>query len=287
VTAVAAIGLLTIGLVFQTAEARPAHQVVTAAAGFPQPPKAAKFIQVSVGSDGFACGLKTNHQVVCWGSNDPALRPPSTGTFDQVTVGGGYVKPYVCALSAAQVGKRSIVCWGGWRPKNVPAGNFSQISAGTEGARMCVLQGDPGKPGTVLCWGRDRSTPSGKFTQMSVGEPWCFLKADGSAVCSTGWNVPKSRPGPFTQIAGGSYTGLCAVGTKGKLSCWGFWTGNILGTAVYTQVADGFYEVCGVLKSGPIKCMRSKPPAGVYKQVSVGVHSHCGLKTNGLAVCWS
>ena len=112
-------------------------------------PPGGEFRSVSVGNR-YACGLKTNHRVVCWGWPETGNR--RAGTYRQFL---REAPPYV---------------------------RFTSVSAGT--AHACGTKMDS----TVVCWGDDAhgktTPPPGTFSAVAAADDFtCGLREDGTLVC--------------------------------------------------------------------------------------------------------
>jgi len=227
--------------------------------------------------------------LLCWGSKSNGQTLAPAGPFTQVAAGDGFA----CALTVMHAGKNSIKCWGKTAPsklirKGKPlVGTFNQISAG---AGVCVINGPAGRAGKVTCWRAGNPRPTDLFTQVSASEAEvCGLKTGGSSVCWSGWAVPKSEPGPFTQVATGSSGFMCGLSPSGRVPCWGFAVGNYKLPATYTQISAGWYELCGLGSDGSITCRgsgRNTAPPGSFKAVVAGQDYNCAMRANGSAFCW-
>src|SRR5580700_6645730 len=97
------------------------------------------FKAVSAGF-GFACGIRTNDTVVCWGP-DSEHSPPS-GTFKTVSAGAYNT----CAIRV----DNTIACWGdnSVAESSPPSGTFKAVRAGGS-PFACGIRTDD----TVACWG--------------------------------------------------------------------------------------------------------------------------------------
>lgn len=148
-------------------------------------------LSISSGGYDFACGVRTDSTLACWGVALP-LDPGATpeGTFTEVSAGDGYG----CAVRT----DGTVICWGGEVDANLsspPASpsatadqteTFSSVS--TSNGWACALR----KPdGTIVCWGVHAgeyaplaSVPSGGFKFISVSShDTCGVKTDGTIVC--------------------------------------------------------------------------------------------------------
>ena len=223
----------------------------------------------------YACGLRTEGSIVCWGDPSFGIPSPPGGTFVQVESGTSTS----CAVSAAG----GIQCWG----LNAPGSNdapglppeltYKQVSIGRVAA--CAVRSDA----SIGCWGttpasviRD-NVPAGSYASVSVGEAHA-----------------------------------CAITTGGALSCWGADQNNQLSNAPtapvghqFTQVDAGTVHTCALVDDGSIQCWGTNQSgqlnvpalsAGVsYTRVAVSstftdpsqaVYHSCALRSDGTAVCW-
>ena len=240
-------------------------------------------VQVSAGWR-FACGLKADGTVVCWGSTG-FVPPPPEGTFTHVAADGP------CALTQGG----SVLCWGENYSGRAaaPSGRFTEIDGG--GNYACGVR----QNGTLACWGRNlegqSSPPAGKFAQVSAGGALtCALAEDASLHC---WGLEfYGAPAPTGQFAqvdvGGEHA--CAVRLDGSLLCWGR---NLDGESSppageFTQVAVGRHHSCALQPDGDVTCWglddegQATPPTGTFTQVSAEDSYACGLRSDGVAVCW-
>ena len=248
---------------------------------------------VQVGSGGnFSCGLTSDAQVYCWGSNargqlgDGGAIP---GTNSTVPVG--------VSTSGVLSGK-----------------SVTQLSVGTLFA--CAVTSDGG----AYCWGNgtagnlgnnlysDSSSPvavdtSGVLSDKTVAQVsagWrnaCGVTSDGAAYCwgynsfgQLGDNSTTTSPVPVAVSTAGVLLGktvkqisqssamfghTCAVTADGAAFCWGLNTSGQLGdlTTTYSQIPVAV-KADGVLSGKSIA------------QVSAGVSHTCAVTTDGLAYCW-
>jgi alpha-tubulin suppressor-like RCC1 family protein len=250
--------------------AGPATQSVVSAAAVAPPLRGGAFIETVSTGGGFACGLRSDGSLSCWGLNPngetvvPAL--PAALTYVQVSAGTGDG----CAIRS----DGSLVCWG----RNLYGGNNVP----------------PLPPGVT-------------YTQVSSGEDaTCAIRSDGSLVC---WgfnfdglvNVPVLPAGvTYTQVDTLGYH-ACAVRSDGGMVCWGFGGSMNVVPALpaglnYSQASVGDYHSCGLRSDGSIVCFGGNaygqttvpalPPGLVYTQVDAGVYHTCALRSDGNVLCW-
>jgi len=149
-----------------------------ASASAPYEPPAGIFNSVSAGA--YACGVKTDGTLACWGVPLSAQPPPSAGVFASVSVGDD---ASACAVRT----DGTVACWGGSDPP--PAGTFSSVSVGD--LDVCGVRTD----GTIACSSPYQPTPpAGTFTSVSVGyDHACALRTDGTIAC---WAFLLPMPSP-------------------------------------------------------------------------------------------
>jgi alpha-tubulin suppressor-like RCC1 family protein len=185
---------------------------------------------LAVGGD-FACVLRTDDQLLCWGGNSSgqlgdgtragrAAPAPVLGLSEVELVAAG--RGHACARTRGG----ELLCWGdnrfgqlgpdasedsATRALVVPnLENARAISAGF-GHNCAILTDD-----TLLCWGDNR------FGQLGTGA------RDGNDRCEIFSEVPRTAPTPAPVLgnptaasvsAGHSHT--CIVRTGGGVACWG------------------------------------------------------------------
>jgi len=148
---------------------------------------AGSFNQVSAGSV-VACGVRIDHTLACWGSNNNGLTKPPTGSFSQVSMGSSVA----CGVRR----DHTLDCWGKtvdahFRLPEPPAGSFSQVSVGNGVA--CGVRINH----TLVCWAANNlsythiaDAPTGSFSQISAGGPGvptiCGVRTDHTVIC---WDV--------------------------------------------------------------------------------------------------
>lgn len=218
----------------------------------PSPPLALHGIKVA---GGFACGLRENNEIYCWGAT-PGQAP--LGEFTQIAIGGhslGRDGGFGCALDP--VG--AIHCWG--NPShgrtNPPAGAFSQIDAGLQHA--CAIRADDR---SLVCWGQSRFGETG---------------APG---------------GPFLDVDAGAFL-TCGVRADHTVVCWGSPVINVPNDARYVNVASFGDQACAETLDGDLVCwgqtfIGSPPPrAGGLHMPAASNNIVCALRrTDQTAVCW-
>jgi hypothetical protein len=138
------------------------------------------FLSVSVSDDqvtpGYACGVRADGTIACWGDDSVGQATPPAGTFTAVSAGSSAA----CGLKT----DGTIACWGdnSYGEASPPAGKFTSLSAG--GNYACGIRAD----GTLACWGGDTpggaTAPAGVFTSISAGaETKCGVRDNGTLTC--------------------------------------------------------------------------------------------------------
>ena len=187
------------------------------------------------------CGLRSDGEAVCWGSDDHGQASPPGGNFAAISAGW----LHTCGLRSD--GK--AVCWGLASP---PGGSFAAIGAG--GGHTCGLRSD----GEAACWGLDdhgqANPPSGGFSAISAGVVHtCGLRSDGEAVC---WGVVSPPGGKFAAMsAGGGHT--CGLRLDGEAVCWGrddHGQASPPGGRFAAISAGGGGHTCGLRSDGEVIC---------------------------------
>ena len=214
-------------------------------------PAAGRFRQVSIGQE-YACGLRLDETIACWGNSEHGKTTPPPGRFTAIAAG----KQHACALDSAGYAQ----CWG-WdkdgRAKPPSGLAFTAIAAG--GVHSCGLT----TKGQLSCWGKNdlgqAKDHDGPFQSLTLGlRNTCALRPEGTAWCqgdnANGQSNPP--PGEFTQIAAGGWQ-TCGLRPGGQLECWG----------------GGF----GV---------ELEEPEGAFTAISAGWNTFCALTAAGYPRCW-
>ena len=224
------------------------------------------WIEVTVGRD-YACVLKIDGTIHCWGINDGTsldygqATPPTGDNFVQVTAGYNQA----CALDDAG----QAVCWGSdsYGESSPPSSDFTSINCGLS---VCCGLLETGTD-NVECWG------------ISNGEPHDYgqtLAPDGT----------------FVMVSAGSGRHVCGIRDSGEIECWGGDEASASAVNIpdgtYTDVNSGHYYTCAVYEDGTGECWgtngsgQSAVPAGDWTMIRTGIVHTCGLQTNGEVSCW-
>ncbi len=230
---------------------------------------ALSFLRVNAGA-GRTCGVATDNQAYCWGSNsqgvlgdgttDRSLKPVAVAggiQFRQVSEGANHT----CGVAT----DNRAYCWGdnqfgelgdgttsveSHTPVPVAGGLlFQQVSAG--GLHTCGVT----TSSLAYCWGKNDGHQLGITGGSGTEQRTPALVAGGRQ---------------YQHIAAGSEH-QCAITTAGRAFCWG-WNGS-------GQVGDGS---SGNLRTAPVRVAGEL----VLKAVSAEGDYTCALTTTNRAWCW-
>lgn len=251
---------------------------------------------------GHACGLRSDGQIRCWGSNHYG---------ESEWPEGRYLDVGVTALATCALSERGVVeCWGRQviEPKIQP-GSYRSISAGEY--HVCGITTEQG----TNCWGLhswsenragESQAPAIEYAAVEAGTDFsCGLTASGKVRCwgahSYGHEVPQA--GPFQAIAAGGFF-TCGLTDEGELRCWGGnegqWTHSEHEQAWKSEkflfVDAGADHVCAITEAQRARCWVAKPHhvrgitspvPGRYLSLALSDDATCGLTTGGEVRCWS
>ncbi|WP_419844974.1 hypothetical protein [Candidatus Poriferisocius sp.] len=256
---------------------------------------AGEFTAVSAGGN-HSCGIRTDLSAVCWDRDPDGQWDAPPGEFTAVSAGN----LHSCGIRA----DLSAVCWG-HNPHgqaDAPLGEFTAVSAGN--LHSCGIRADL----SAVCWGHNPDgqwdAPLGEFAAVSAGDLHsCGIRADLSAVC-WGHNPDGRADAPPDEFAAVSADALhsCAVRADLSAVCRGH---NPDGRP---RVAVGDMFVCGLRRDGAAICRGPRwehvlapdagpqgaggpdpsDPAAEAGLVEVSAYGDmvCGLRADGIAVCW-
>lgn len=246
-------------------------------------------------SHGHLCALRTDQTIACWGNNGERQSEPPDGQF--IAVATGF--EHSCAIRV----DGSAVCWGTsyWADQSIPSGRFTSITAGSY--HVCALE----HSGEVECWGSDNygqlNVPDGQFSAIRAQDGFtCGLRLDGRAECwgTETWGSDDaldllSPPDiSIAEISLGNHR-ICGVLQDSTVLCW-----NQRGEFVAEQPGKRFRSIsvgggsltCGVLLDNTIDCWSFfesqdlDPPEGQFTTVTAGADYACGIRVDGIIVCW-
>ena len=245
-----------------------------------------KFASIVAGLE-HTCGILSNGQVLCWGSNLEDRSTPPAGFFQSVSAG-----VHNCGIRK----DGSLNCWG-WNDYGQsipPAGVFTSVGAGR--VHSCGLRPN----GSIECWGLNHmqatESPAGKFDSISVGVHHnCAVTHNGSVAC-WGWNsAGQSSPkaGTFKSVYAG-YSHSCGITAGGNIECWGDdeYDKATPPGGVFRSLSTGYHNTCGLQENGYLVCWgsnehgQSVPPNQTFISVSTRFGHTCGITTDGEALCW-
>jgi len=241
-----------------------------------------------------ACGLTTEGEAYCWGSNVFGAR--GDGTLDTAAVSRparveadrpfarlSVGEEHACALTA----DGAAYCWGRNHVGQLGIGTsrdenfavavetelrFSVISAGVY--HTCALTG----AGEAYCWGGGGAAEQGRDLAVGYEPPdTCTgLIAYFSSRCS---KLPRKVSGglTFDGISAGLFHS-CGVTREGDAYCWG-WNRGQLGNGEDRQ-QQGDLVPDGYASPQPVLGGRS------FRTVSAGVLHSCGVTATGSVDCW-
>ena len=153
-------------------------------------------------SGGFACGLRTDATVTCWGHNSFGQAEAPTGTFAAISTGSFHA----CGLRP----DATITCWGrnNEGQADAPTGTFNAVAPGY--VHSCGLRTN----GTITCWGHATGLvtvfglvdpPTGTFSSVTAsGRFSCGLRTNGTITC---WGANSSGE---TDAPSGSFQTITA-----------------------------------------------------------------------------
>ena len=243
-------------------------------------PPAGTFAAVSVGAD-LACGLRADGELACWG--DPVPASPPSGPFVAVAAGRGEA----CALRP----NGALACWGSATASAAPNGSGHVDLSITHG-RGCAIRAN----GSLDCWeavgvSGYGPVPTGRFIALDVGDVHaCGLRSNGQIACwganqSDQLNVPA---GEFLSVTvGGEHS--CAIRIEGTLACWGANAEQQLAAPAgrFTAIAAGSSHACARRENGAIVCWGGDGSSGELNPPSGAMNSLLTIGGNGDIVCFS
>ncbi|HSM07337.1 MAG TPA: Ig-like domain-containing protein [Longimicrobiales bacterium] len=252
--------------------------------------------------DAHTCGLTTDGEVMCWGTNrigqlgngDDLQRstptPLDTGDRFSVLSVGAY---HGCALRQAD---RRAYCWGGGLG---PAGSGRDVAVGYVPADTCAIAA----PFSARCSLSPRAVQGGlAFNRISAGLSHTCAVADGGLTYCWGWNegqlgngeihgnAPGSIPAGYVEpgaVSGGHFFAeisagtdhTCGVTLAGEGYCWG--GSAYSNTGQLGNGGTGARSLPTVLDAavawGTMASARQNSDYNGYA---------CGLDANAAAWCW-
>ena len=174
------------------------------------------FVAVSAGNS-FACGLRGDGEVACWGMHDTRLgielADPPAGPFTAIRAGYGDA----CGLRP----NGDAVCWNtqDGTQTTLAGGPFAALTGGD--ALACGLR----RSGDFACADATnplaRHAPDTAFRAAAAVRHACGLDFHGEITCwgdGESWHEP-TPPGPFTSVTVGNEHS-CGLRPDGTAECW-------------------------------------------------------------------
>jgi Regulator of chromosome condensation (RCC1) repeat len=221
--------------------------------------------ELAVGGS-FACALRRNGRVACWGTNSGGELGDwaATGSRQAADVPGieGTVALSVgMSHACAALSSGRVRCWGSnrssqlgdgtaeKRPSSVEvAGVELAVGVATGSDHSCALLASGG----VLCWGENKSAQLGDGSHSSSRTPVAVRGLDPADSIVAGWEH------------------TCARLRRGPVVCWGHNSNGQRGLGG-TEWRDGITEV---------------PLPGTAQRLRAGVNRTCAVIEGSGAVCW-
>ena len=272
------------------------------------PPPGERFTSVSVGPL-HTCGLREDGSAVCWGSDDhlqssppPDFRSPPAPRFTAVST----ERLNICAVREED---GAVVCWlFDWETythtrRVVPPGPGDRIvEVSVYHDAVCALAesnrlicGHFDEPGTSE---PSEPFPDDRFLAVSAGPHQnCGIREDGSLLC---WD----RAGERVAVPDGAFTSIdqrddlaCGARDGAATICWRpEWAQQ--GSEVYVtrilgrtgSLSLGNNGICALRLDHTAFCQGTGGPASpadeVFVSISLGYGDACGLREDGVAICW-
>jgi hypothetical protein len=270
-------------------------------------PLTVKFKTIA-GGDSHFCGITDADKLLCWGANDtspfltsrtPFVGTPSVDTYKAISVGWDNT----CATRSDD----TLECWGRGEEGHFVGRSTLKFKSLAHGNRMAcgIDAGD-----RFVCApsrnfngpGPDEVAPqlplAGAKFAGNVGREGrpCVILQDGSAQCFGNGNLdtqgssravnPASR---FKVVESGNGFG-CGIKTDDTLECWGGGGSTAPRTTVAKYISlsveqSGSRVACAVRQDNVMECYGTTALAGAFKQVAIGQHQVCGIKTDDTIAC--
>lgn len=254
------------------------------------------------GESGYACGLRTDGRVICWGDMEYGQGAVPEGTFSHVSTG------FNMACGVRQDGQ--VVCWGDQKAVDRLRRGADLRSQdkefGTHRYRMTDLGLFHGcgisSGGEILCWGPDPfGETSGISVDMSGSEPRRECRTYDSNSAILGSVRCPDLQGEMTQVSSDGERN-CGVRPSGQLVCWGHEEYGELHppAGAYQAVHLASDHACALGVDGTVRCWGCRfpdeishfdrgqcaDPEGLYVQITGGPGYSCGLREDRTVHCW-
>ncbi len=242
-------------------------------------PPAEEYVELSVSQVGqFACGIRAEGEVECWGPYNVSALIVSIERFTSLAAGWDHI----CGIK--QGGEAE--CWGGMA---------SQFSCDEKEGRVEFSEEFPCRAYSWKTWG-ELSPPEGVFIELVAGHKFsCGLRPGGEAECWGIDNFSVSSPpaGRFTRLDAGPYH-VCGLRPDGEAECWG---ADIHGVAfpvkeVFESLSTGAFHTCGLRRDKTAFCwgenrkVTSSTPEGQFEELTSSIYRTCGVRLGGEVECW-
>ena len=241
----------------------------------PVPTTKLRFTDISAGYLR-SCGILESGTPLCWGleTRDSDLAA-NRGPLTQIAVGP---TREVCGLNESGV----AVCWGYSEIREFhpdPDQKLVQIDIGPH--RLCGVQDN----NLARCWPsdriHDRNSALTDIAQIATNRGiQCALNTDGSAECwgdQVFFGDTRAPAGEKFVALGTGERHACGLREDMTLLCWG----------------DGGQGTCSVNEDGSNYCGSAgpsgapTPPDGEQIATLSSGEAHCGLRPDGMPVCWT
>lgn len=217
-----------------------------------------------------ACGLKTDGTAWCWGEGQNGVIG-NGATTDQnapTAVGGGHTFKMIAMNNSAthacgiRASDDALYCWGynneGGLGDNTNTNRSSPTGVNGGGAWKYIATGYGNSCGiktddSLWCWGRNVFGAVGDNTQV---DKWVPTAVNGG--------------GTWKRVSIG-YEHACGIKSDDTGWCWGYRANGEIGDGTY-----GARVLVPTAVSGGYK----------WKEISVGTWSSCGIRTDGVLMCW-
>lgn len=250
-------------------------------------PMTMRFERVVAGSE-FACGVKADGSVRCWGETAPGAAPTFSGPVENLCA----FDERLCALT--QTG--AIECL------NYPAGalppptEIGFVALECMDANMCARTAT----GERTCWGTanapELETAIDFVSYDGSTKHACGLYPDGSFECfgSRAFGLADPRPDPFQALHSGNDFN-CGLTEAGAIDCWGLDGSGSLDAPEdtgFVALDVSFLSGCALRDDRTPTCWGASlywdtAPVLPLSQLSVGKGFACGLtEGEGHGVCW-
>jgi hypothetical protein len=240
------------------------------------------FVSVATGST-HACGVRSDGQIVCWGSDTDGSLSPPPGPFSAVAAG----LVHTCGVHADT---GAIECWGR-TTRAPPSGAFTALAAAWN--YNVAIAAD----GTLAVWvslgtGSMAAPPAGTFKQVAGSvSRFCAIGTDDLVRCFGESDGGMPFGGPAISVGDGY--GTCAVMADGSITCLGNGWGitPLPPDGAFKAVSVGSAGACAIASDDTLVCFGgdgtiTTAPTGTFKSVSVSATYACAIATDERLTCW-